>query len=131
MNNTVFIMYGDHGNRASSFRATFQGKMEERNPYLSLMVPPWFENYKTEMQNLRWNKDVLTTHFDSFSTLHHIMTFPHLNDKTQTKKGRSYFSADFRKLNRTCDDVSIKPHYCLCLGVFEPTPITNKAAKQA
>ena len=124
-------MYGDHGNRASSFRATFQGKMEERNPYLSITVPPWFENYEKEMRNLRLNKDVLTTHFDSYSTLQHLMTWPHQNPKTKTPKGQSYFSTDFRKLNRTCADVSIKPHYCLCLGMFTPISVNTSVALQA
>ena len=131
MNNTVFILHGDHGNRASSFRATFQGKLEERFPFLGITVPPWFEKHKTLMQNFRGNKDVLTTHIDTYSTLHHLLTFPHENNKTTTSKGASFFTTDFRKLNRTCEDVGIKPHYCLCLNAFESLNLSDAAAEQA
>jgi len=131
LNNTVFIMYGDHGNRASSFRGTLQGKLEERNPFLGITVPPWFEQHKEQMRNIRHNADVLTTHFDSYSTLQHIMTFPQENNKTRTPKGASYFSTDFRKLNRTCSDVSIKPHYCLCLNLFSHIAHNDPTTLQA
>lgn len=130
MNNTVYVLYGDHGTRANSFRYTSNGKIEERFPFLAITYPPWFNKHKELIRNIRRNTDVLTTHFDTYSTLQHLTTFPHANNKTKTKYGLSLFSEDFRKLNRTCSDVSIEPHYCLCLK-FESMNTTDSVAQKA
>ncbi|KFD44758.1 hypothetical protein M513_14366, partial [Trichuris suis] len=43
LNDTVFIVFSDHGARFSSLRRTKQGKLEERNPFVSIILPPWFK----------------------------------------------------------------------------------------
>ncbi len=39
LNNTFFIIMGDHGHRFHRIRETFNGKLEERLPMLGIMVP--------------------------------------------------------------------------------------------
>ena len=41
-NNTVFILFSDHGARNGRNRATPRGKLEERMPMMSLILPQWF-----------------------------------------------------------------------------------------
>ena len=42
LNNTLLIIFSDHGARFSSLRKTIQSKLEERIPFLSFTVPKWF-----------------------------------------------------------------------------------------
>ena len=128
LENTVFILLGDHGFRSGSFRATVQGKLEERKPFLSITVPSWFEKYDKYMKYMRLNRDVLTTHYDTHSTLMHILTFPEVNEKADNSNGVSYLSTDLRLLNRSCEDVGIAPHWCLCLRDHSPVQTNDSAA---
>ena len=40
------------------------------------------------------------------------------------------FGTDLRLLNGTCSDVPIKPHYCLCVDMFQEIPIEAPVSKQ-
>ena len=66
----------DHGHRFTTVRGTLQGKMEERMPLLSLLLPPWFgKTYPTARNNLEKNKKRLTTPLDIHATLEHVLRF--------------------------------------------------------
>ena len=39
LNNTLFILMGDHGHRFHPIRQTFIGKVEEKLPMFGMMVP--------------------------------------------------------------------------------------------
>uniref|UniRef100_A0A915L8W2 DUF229 domain containing protein n=1 Tax=Romanomermis culicivorax TaxID=13658 RepID=A0A915L8W2_ROMCU len=65
MNNSVLIVMSDHGHRFSQLRATHQGKLEERLPMFSVVMPAWFKKqFPVHMKNLRTNTKRLTTPFD-------------------------------------------------------------------
>ena len=114
--NTAVFVLGDHGLRTGRARSTLQGKLEERLPFLALMLPPRFRSHRAEMENLRRNSHILTSHFDLYATLQHLRTFPHLNSKVgATKFGASLFT-DIGRLNRTCEDAGVEKHWCPCLN---------------
>ena len=110
--NSIFILFGDHGARFEGFRETMTGKLEERLPFLSITVPKQFLEKHTEAkQALKHNKKLLTSFFDIHATLHHMLTYP---TEPTVKIGQSLFSKiDPEK--RTCEAAGIKEHWCPCL----------------
>ena len=73
-NNTMFILFSDHGARYASIRATMQGKLEERQPFMSILIPPWLKNSRPGLYaNLMKNHDRLTSPFDIYETLQSVM----------------------------------------------------------
>lgn len=60
--------------RFASVRNTQQGKLEERMPFFSFVLPKWFERkYPTMAANMQNNTKKLTTPFDIYSTLMSIL----------------------------------------------------------
>ena len=54
----------------------FQGKLEERNPFVSIRLPPSFEkDYPTAAHNLRTNSRRLTSPFDIHATFLDILNY--------------------------------------------------------
>ncbi|KAK3752118.1 hypothetical protein QZH41_002169 [Actinostola sp. cb2023] len=113
MNNSLVIIFGDHGYRLSKFRETTQGKLEERLPFLSMTVPPWFPRKHPEVYgNLKHNSDVLTSPFDVYATLRHLLSYPLQPRDIVT--GQSLFNRIDKK-KRTCADAGIDTHWCPCM----------------
>ena len=99
-NNTLIVIFGDHGSRNDDVRNTMQGKLEERLPWLSMSLPAWLtKRYPDITSALEHNQHVISSPFDLHATLHHVLTYPNdpKGEKTQTL---------FKKLNntRTCDE---------------------------
>lgn len=64
-----------------------QGSLEERLPWLSIVLPKWFsKEYPDLATNLKNNQDVVTSPFDVHATLQHLLLFPKTdtNHKTQS-----------------------------------------------
>ncbi|XP_028410405.1 uncharacterized protein LOC114533029 [Dendronephthya gigantea] len=111
LNNTLLILFGDHGLRYGFVRSSILGRMEERLPFLSMTFPPWFQaSYPELYANLRRNAEVLTSHFDIHATLQHLLTYP--KEPQGLPHGRSLFT-DIGW--RTCEQAGIPFHYCPCL----------------
>ena len=85
--NTIFILFGDHGSRNDDVRNTMQGKLEERLPWLSISVPKWLRDKSPDMlKALAHNQHVISSPFDVHATLHHVLTYPSppADEKTQS-----------------------------------------------
>ena len=112
LNDTILIILGDHGPRFFANRATFQGRLEERLPLMSVTLPPWFDAvYPKLARNLKQNSDSVTSPFDLHKTLQHITTYPELPIQSTTYKS---FFEEIPK-SRPCDEAGIAEHYCPCL----------------
>ena len=113
---TMLILMSDHGARFSSLRTTYQGKLEERLPFLSIRMPKEFqEKYPQIMSNLRINSHRLTTPFDLHETFEHLFDF-HSSDPYQPKTDRSYSLFQLIPANRTCAQAAVEQHWCACLN---------------
>ena len=113
LNNTMFIVVGDHGLRSSSFRSTLAGKLEERFPFMSVTLPGWFKAKHKDLYNyMRENAEILTSHFDIYGTLTHMLTYPNF---TRVGVGRSLFTP-IDPNTRNCKDAGVADHWCPCLG---------------
>ena len=123
LNNSMVVIFGDHGYRFGKFREVLQGKLEERLPYLSITVPDWFSKKNSEFfKNLHHNAKVLTSPFDVHATLKHVISFPEYPKGIKT--GQSLFTR-IEPANRTCANAGIAPHWCPCMeweqvGLDEP-----------
>ena len=98
--NTLIVVFGDHGSRNDDVRNTMQGKLEERLPWLSISVPEWLEDKYPEITSaLKNNQHVISSPFDLHATLHHVLTYP---KEPQGEKTQSLFT----KLphTRTCSE---------------------------
>jgi hypothetical protein len=112
LNNTILILMGDHGVRWGKVRETIQGKLEERMPFFSMAFPKWFKaKFPSIDENLRKNGNRLTTWYDVYATLRHMLSYPDL--PKGIKHGQSLFT-EIPK-SRTCDDAFVPGFWCPCL----------------
>ena len=128
LNNTLLIIFGDHGLRFSSLRKTIQGKLEERFPFMSITLPKWFpDKYPDLYNNLVHNSRVLTSPFDVYATLRHILSYPQYPSGIET--GQSLFSR-IDERNRTCASAGVADHYCPCINL-EAASVDEPVVKQS
>ncbi|XP_005111704.1 uncharacterized protein LOC101847301 [Aplysia californica] len=125
LNNTVLILYSDHGYRFGDMRNTYVGKVEERLPFLYLVFPSWFhKKYPKLAKNLRTNSRRLTTPFDIYETLKDILYFDG-EDREASLSDRGISLLREVPPERSCQHAAILPHWCLCLEEREvPTNST-------
>nr|XP_022909093.1 uncharacterized protein LOC111420352 [Onthophagus taurus] len=118
LENTILVVYSDHGARFGKFRyGSFQGFIEDLLPYIAFYFPDSFKNrYKSLYDNFKINRYRLTTPYDIHKTLLDLFQ---LSDTTQTQttniRYSKYYSL-FEKIpeNRNCDDANIPLEYCAC-----------------
>ena len=128
LNNTVLIFFSDHGIRFGKVRQTFVGKIEERLPFLFFVFPQWFmKKYATYYKNLQTNSGRLTTPFDIYETLNHLMSLNHYKEKNT--RGMSVLHEV--PTNRTCKNAAILPHWCTCSNQKIMLPSDTKIVEVA
>ncbi|KAH7953490.1 hypothetical protein HPB49_009558 [Dermacentor silvarum] len=112
LNHTLLLFYSDHGMRFGDSRASYIGKFEDRQPFAFVVFPQWFLEQNPEAsRSLRVNQFRLTTPFDLHATLVELLHYPNV-DRPQTKYGRSLLHKIPEA--RTCAEVHIGPHWCVC-----------------
>ncbi|KAF5298404.1 hypothetical protein FQR65_LT01182 [Abscondita terminalis] len=122
LKNTVFMFISDHGIRWGGIRATYQGRMEERLPFLFISLPESYrEKYYVAYTNLKKNARRLTTPFDLYKTLEDLISPDSLAQdvislRVRNRKGdeREYSLFEPIPTNRTCLNAGIAPHWCTC-----------------
>lgn len=115
LNDTLLIVFSDHGPRFADIRQTIQGKQEERLPFFSFVFPPWFKQKHPEAyQNFLTNTKRLTTPFDIHATLKHVINFPtKFRENSLSNRSMSLFNKI--PLARSCAHAQIEAHWCACL----------------
>lgn len=114
LENSFVFIFGDHGYRFGGFRKqTLQGKLEERLPHFSITVPEWFtKRYSRLYNNLKFNSRLLTSPFDIYATLKHILSYPWY--PKEVAPGHSLLKR-LDPLQRVCQTASVRDHWCPCL----------------
>jgi hypothetical protein len=112
--NTILVLFSDHGPRFSSNRKSIKGLLEERNPFVSIYLPSSFEQkYKKEYDTLKSNANKLTTPLDIHHTLIDLINME--SNKETFNSGRANSLFKHISPNRTCFDADISQHWCACL----------------
>ena len=75
------------------------------------------------MENTNVPANVLTTPFDMYATIRHLMNLN--TNKTQYRFGRSLLS-HIDPMNRTCESAGIKSHWCPCLQTMNINVTNSK-----
>lgn len=113
--NTVVFFFSDHGLRYGQIRETYIGKLEERLPFMYVIIPKWLRDSHPHISNgLTVNQNRLTSPFDVYETLKDILFF---NDSFNLINTSSRGVSWFREvpINRTCKTAGILSHWCTCL----------------
>ena len=119
--NTILIMFSDHGPRYSKLRKSIKGLLHERNPFFSVYIPPLFkERYPNEYASYSENVNKLVAPMDIHATLLNLIGLekgtlkPKGTEKEFVReRGISLFS-DISP-DRTCEDAGIDSYWCSCL----------------
>lgn len=122
LDNTVLILLSDHGIRWGPIRLTKQGRLEERLPFVHILLPPSFqENYSLAYENIKQNSKRLTTPFDIYTTLADLINLNAISDKNIQKRSKTSYALNrcislFLPIpsNRTCKMADIDDHWCTC-----------------
>ncbi|XP_013201169.2 uncharacterized protein LOC106143586 [Amyelois transitella] len=122
LDETVLILLSDHGMRWGEIRNTKQGRLEERLPFVHILVPPSFQqNYSLAYNNLKTNSRRLSTPFDIHATLSDLLYLDGLRDDNIKSRSRTAYANDrsislFLPLpsNRTCKMADVDDHWCTC-----------------
>lgn len=117
LNESMVVMFSDHGLRFGEILHLYTGWVEERLPYLFIWLPPWFKQQHPEfVEALKINRDRLTNPYDMHMTLKHILKLAdpsrEMVPAPNCPKCQSLFTEV--PLNRTCEEISIENHFCTC-----------------
>ena len=119
--NTLILLYSDHGLRFGQVVETRSGIYEQRLPYFYIYIPDSMRIGSVDAKQLREvvkaNQRKLTSHFDVHATLMHLLLGTPPPDEPF---GLSLFT--HIPDNRTCQQAGISLHYCMC-STLVPTPI--------
>lgn len=127
LENTIFVFYSDHGFRYGGIRQTFAGYLEERLPFIYLRFPHGFRRrFPKEYENVLVNSRRLTTPYDLYNTLQHILHLDNNEYKRLTSPACPKCESLFKEIaeNRTCEEAGINEHWCTCIN-YHYIPTTN------
>lgn len=142
LDNLFLILMSDHGIRWGSFRSTYQGMMEERQPFVFFVPPKRFsDQYPEAMRNLVRNRHRLTTHFDLYETLRDLAEIKTLESETIQERAKELQEIEpmprgislFLPVpeSRSCYDAAIAPHWCTCHERAELAPTDLRVTEAA
>lgn len=131
-NNTILIVFSDHGFRFGDFRYTSAGWLEDRLPFIFVHFPEKFKrDHPLQYRNFLTNTQRLTSPFDIYMTLQDIL---HLGTGYEIKQSQACPKCHslFEEVDedRTCMDAGIGEAFCLCSLVY-PVNSKNLIVQQA
>lgn len=138
--NTIIMFMGDHGEVFGSFRETFQGWYEDKLPVLWVHLPKRLRDlFPGWVSSLHINSKRLTSHFDMYKTLVHILKTFDVDSKAGDTYTRLYKQKGYSLLepvpeDRSCKDAGIPEGYCACgqpKSMNLSAPVVMKAANVA
>ncbi|XP_015784904.1 uncharacterized protein LOC107362375 [Tetranychus urticae] len=116
LENTVFIIMGDHGNRIGPLSRTEYGQIETRMPLFNIHVPPQLlHEHQHLAYYLKMNEKRLTTWLDVRKMLKDIVSGNYEAIVSSSKRDAYSVWREEVPLDRTCKDALIPMEFCLCL----------------
>ncbi|XP_049303312.1 uncharacterized protein LOC125776225 [Bactrocera dorsalis] len=128
---SIVLFLSDHGVRWGSLMKLKSGFLEERLPMFFISLPPWYQNEHPDfVKNLKINQQRLTTPYDIYATLKHILEEADPDIQVPYVNGSTPGNSIFREIpeERTCQDANIPDHWCTCVP-YETVPTSDGLAK--
>ncbi|XP_017860840.1 PREDICTED: uncharacterized protein LOC108612469 [Drosophila arizonae] len=120
LNRSIVIFLSDHGLRAGPTWQTPLGWLEDRLPFLYIWLPLHLQESHPEfVKALKVNRKRLTSPYDLYATLKHILRIGsqnHLDELLGDSLDCPNCQSVFLPIssNRTCSDAGISDHWCAC-----------------
>lgn len=117
LNESMVVMFSDHGLRYGEIRHLYTGWLEERLPYMFIWLPPWFKQEHPEIvEALKINRNRLTNPYDMHMTLKHILKLADPSREMVSAPNCPKCQSLFTEVpwNRSCEEISIDTHWCTC-----------------
>lgn len=125
-NNSAFIIAADHGlHMGLNFGVAQNGAVEHKNPFMAMMLPPWFTEQLHRHETMTVNQQRMVTALDIYKTLQ-AFRMAGLSEEERLKWKDP--AAHHRLLNfsidllhqevpesRSCKDAGIVQEWCQCL----------------
>ncbi|XP_002036289.2 LOW QUALITY PROTEIN: uncharacterized protein LOC6611766 [Drosophila sechellia] len=114
---TIMIFFSDHGSRFGPLMRTKESFLEARQPIMFIYSPPWFrEKYPQYVEALAQNQNRLSSNFDVYNTLKHIINIEGLVEDTKWAYDCPQCQSLFYPLpeSRSCSEAAIPEAYCTC-----------------
>lgn len=124
---SIILFFSDHGMRFGKLRELESGFLEERMPLMFIWLPFWFrQKYPAFVNNLEQNRNRLTSPYDIYATLRHILELETpLAELPRPESCPRCHSVFFKVAeSRDCSDAGIDEHWCTCVE-FEDVPKTD------
>uniref|UniRef100_T1KAW4 Sulfatase N-terminal domain-containing protein n=1 Tax=Tetranychus urticae TaxID=32264 RepID=T1KAW4_TETUR len=116
LENTVFVVMGDHGNRFGPLSRTEYGQIETRMPLFNIHVPPQLlHKHQHLAHHLKMNEKRLTTWLDVRKMLKDIVSDNYEPIVSSSKRDAYSVWREEVPLDRTCKDALIPMEFCLCI----------------
>ncbi|XP_015929478.2 uncharacterized protein [Parasteatoda tepidariorum] len=134
LNNSVVILFGDHGLRFGKIRNIYIGKFEERMPFLYVHFPTWFLEQNPDVhKNLKTNTERLVTLFDVYATMVHLLNPTKKLTPLEKVKVSPYGLSLMEEISpyRTCEKAGIFPHWCTCQVFQYVSPMDREILQSA
>ncbi|XP_055841778.1 uncharacterized protein LOC129908950 [Episyrphus balteatus] len=128
LDESIVILFSDHGMRFGPLRSLRQGFLEERLPFIFIWLPFSFRaKYPKLAEGLKLNKHRLTNPYDLHMTLKHIIELSGRTPKLPQAADCSNCQSLFYPVpaQRSCKDIAIDEHWCTCI----PFEDVNKKSK--
>lgn len=125
LENTLLIVMSDRGSTLSRLTVTHQDAVEERLPFVSIVLPHRLKKARPDAERSLWaNANVLTTPFDIHSTVLDVVGLKRLSNhykvaESELPRGMSLLKAI--PATRSCVEADVLPHWCAC---FEWTQVS-------
>lgn len=134
LGNTLLIIMADHGSRYERMRMTYQGKIEERLPFMAIVLPEKLKRDRPDAEkSLRANANVLTTPFDIHTTILDVAGLQRFSNDYKVRGSdlpRSMSLLEPIPASRSCAEADVMAHWCACLN-WENVSSSDPAYKRA
>ncbi|XP_030766992.1 uncharacterized protein LOC115890793 isoform X2 [Sitophilus oryzae] len=117
LDESIVVLLSDHGVRFGNIINTTRGYYELRLPMNYVSLPDWFITaYPKETRNFDDNTKLLTSTYDMYMTLQHILSLSGTNYTMRPSLACPNCRSLFEKipLERSCNDAGIPDIWCTC-----------------
>ncbi len=122
VDDTLVVLYGDHGQHYGPLFQTAWGTIDHRLPNMQILAPQWWLDEHPDVKDaLTMNQHQIITNYDMHATMHHMLAYPKPFSTIERKVAKHMDSVGRSILeplgaehhDRACGDAGLAPEYCV------------------